>query len=104
MRSRGVLTQRHIVRTLRERDAALKEFGVKRIGLFGSYAEGRQMGRSDLDFLVEFKEPDYDKFLALADYLERLFDKKVDLLTPAGLNGIRVKSVAASIRKSVVYV
>ena len=104
MRCRGPLTQRDIVRTLRERNDTLKKLRVKRIGLFGSYARGRQTGKSDLDFLVEFEEPDYDNFLALADYLERLFGKKVDLLTPDGVKGIRVRSVATSIKKSVVYV
>lgn len=104
MRARGLLTQRDIVRTLRERNDTLKKLRVRRIGLFGSYARGRQTGTSDLDFLVEFEEPDYDNFLALTDYLEQLFGKKVDLLTPDGVKGIRVKSIAASIKKSVVYV
>lgn len=104
MRPTGPLTQRAIMRTLRERNDALKKLRVKRIGLFGSYARGRQTDKSDLDFLVEFEEPDYDNFLALADYLERLFGRKVDLLTPDGVKGIRIRSVATSIKKSVVYV
>lgn len=104
MRERESLTQREIVRTLQAHTETLKQLGVKRIGLFGSYARGRQTGKSDLDFLVEFQKPDYDNFLALTDYLEQLFGKKVDLLTPDGMKGIRVKSVAASIKKSLVYV
>jgi len=34
----------------------LEQFGVKRIGLFGSYVKNQQNEESDLDFLVEFKK------------------------------------------------
>jgi len=31
---------------------------------------------------VEFKKPSYDNFMEISFYLEDLFGKKVDLLTP----------------------
>ena len=64
----------------------LRKYGVNRLGLFGSYARGQQRPDSDIDFLVEFKKPDFDSFMELAFYLESLFGHKVDLITPAGLN------------------
>lgn len=102
--TKASLTRREILRSLRSRHEALKRFGVKRIGLFGSYAAGRHNQKSDLDFLVEFQEPTFDNFLGLTDYLEKLFRTKVDILTPGGVESIRVKDVADSIRRSVIYV
>ena len=79
------------------------KYRVKRIGLFGSYATGTSGKESDIDFVVEFEEPTFDNFMALHDYLQRLFRRKIDLLTPAGIESIRIKSVAENIKKSLVY-
>jgi predicted nucleotidyltransferase len=76
---------------------------VKRIGLFGSFALKTAGDESDIDLLVEFQEPIGLRFMDLVDYLESLLGRKVDVLTPAGLQGIRVKRVAKNINKSVVY-
>ena len=64
-----------------------KRFGVYRLYLFGSGTTDRfQPAKSDLDFLVCFtnRQPtgDYaDRYLDLADELERLFGRPVDLVT-----------------------
>ncbi len=97
------LTRREILRSLRSRHEALKSFGVKRIGLFGSYAAGSPNKKSDVDILVEFQEPTWDNFIGLSEYLEKLFRTKVDILTRDGVESIRVKEVADSIRSSVIY-
>jgi predicted nucleotidyltransferase len=34
-----------------------ERYGVKFLGVFGSYATGRQKKRSDVDLLVEFERP-----------------------------------------------
>ncbi len=34
----------------------IRGFGVKRIGLFGSYIRGKQNERSDIDILIEFEK------------------------------------------------
>lgn len=44
------------------------------------------------------------EFIEFAEYLERLLGKKVDILTPAGLQGIRVPRVAHEIARSMVHV
>jgi len=44
------------------------------------------------------------KFFELSEYIENLLDKKVDILTPAGIKSIRVKEVTENIKKSIVYV
>lgn len=104
MKKKPNLTRARILKTLREHNEALKKYSVKRIGLFGSYARGEQQRGSDIDFLVEFEKPTYDNFFDLIVYLEKLFGRKVEVLTPDGVDSIRVPEVAQSIRDSVVYV
>jgi len=79
-------------------------FGVKRIGLFGSYSKGEQQEDSDVDLLVEFEKPIGLKFIELSEYIENLLGRKIDIPTPAGIKSIRVKQVAEDIRKSIEYV
>ena len=90
---------------LREHRAYLaSQYGVKRIGLFGSYARGVPAEASDIDIVVEFDRPIGFRFVEFTEYLERLLGKKVDVLTPAGIRAIRVERVAKSIEDSIVYV
>ena len=104
MKSKSLLTGRQILKTLQNQEALLKKYSVKRIGLFGSYAKGLPKDNSDIDFLVEFEHSTYDNFLGLILELEKLFGRKVEVLTPDGVDSIRVDEVAQSIRDSVVYV
>ena len=98
------LTRAGILKTLRDHDEALKRYSVKKIGLFGSFARGEQKRGSDVDLLVEFEKPTYDNFYDLIVYLEKVFRRKVQVLTPCALETMRVKEVAEGIRDSVVYV
>jgi hypothetical protein len=98
------LTAQQILRLLERYRDELGQYGVKRIGLFGSYAKNEQTAGSDIDFLVEFEEPSFDNFMNLVTYLEKVFGRRVDILTPDGVEGIRVKDVAREIKKTVVYV
>ena len=100
-----MLTGDQIVQILKSEQAYLAaEFGVSKIGLFGSYAKGQADQASDIDLLVEFERPIGFRFLELADYLEGVLGRKVDLLTPAGIQNIRLHKVARSISESIVYV
>lgn len=80
------------------------EFGVKRLGVFGSCARGEAGAESDVDIIVEFERPIGLKFIELAEYLEHLLGRKVDLLTTAGLRGIRIPWIAEEIERSILYV
>ncbi len=104
MKTTKPLTRQQILQALRKHDRVLKQLSVTRIGLFGSYAREEQTHKSDIDLIVEFKKPTFDNFMALNDYLEKLFEKKVSILTPEGVDSIRIREVADRIRKSVVYV
>ena len=102
-KQRNSLTRQQILRTLRQNPKLLEYYAVKKIGLFGSYAKGRQNEKSDIDLLVEFTRPTYDNFLGLSRELEELFGRKVEILTPEGLESIRIKGIAEGIRKTLAY-
>ncbi|MBI3813182.1 MAG: nucleotidyltransferase family protein [Nitrospinae bacterium] len=71
---------------LKKNSDILRKYSVKRIGLFGSHVRGEQKKISDIDFLVEFKNPTFDNFMDLISSLESLFKKKVDLITKGSLS------------------
>jgi len=54
--------------------------------------------------VVEFERPIDFHFMELVDYLEDLLEKDVDVLTPAGIQNIRVNGVVKNIMESLVYV
>ena len=63
-----------------------RRLNVRRLDVFGSAASGNfDEEKSDIDFLVEFENFNspgiLDRYLDLAESLEALFDKKVDLVT-----------------------
>jgi predicted nucleotidyltransferase len=80
------------------------EYGVSRIGIFGSVVHGTMTEDSDLDIVVEFREPIGFKFIRFVEYLENLFGKKVDVITKAGIENIRVKEVSRNIERNLTYV
>jgi predicted nucleotidyltransferase len=88
----------------REMPYCVSEYGVKRIGLFGSYAKGTSTKGSDIDIVVEFEKPIGLKFMEFAQYLEDLLGTGVDILTPTGIESIRIDQVARDITESIVYV
>ena len=50
-----------LMRLLQEEKGFItNEFGVVSLGLFGSFAKGKQKIDSDIDLLVEFKAPRFD--------------------------------------------
>ncbi|MFB3924224.1 MAG: nucleotidyltransferase family protein [Terriglobia bacterium] len=68
------------MKRLDENRGALRRFGVKSLGLFGSVARGESTASSDLDFVVEFERSTFDTYMGLKEFLEDLFDCPVDLV------------------------
>jgi len=99
------MTKEIITKKLRDNQAYLQtEFGVHKIGLFGSYGQGTAHASSDIDLVIEFSRPIGFRFVELAEYLEKLLGAPVDILTLEGVKGIRVPHVAAEIQETVAYV
>ena len=100
-----MLSKEKVTNILREKYPYLaSEYGVKRIGLFGSYAQGVPNEASDIDIVVEFERPIGFRFIELTEYLESVLSRKVDVLTHAGMQGIRIPRIAKDIEESIVYV
>jgi predicted nucleotidyltransferase len=77
-----MLARESIVGELRKRRSELESrFGVKAIGLFGSYVRGEAVEASDMDFLVEFDTPTFDHYMDLKFFLEEMFGVSVDLVS-----------------------
>jgi len=85
MRTRR-LTSKVIFETLEKNKEILKKYEVKRIGLFGSFVRGEQKKNSDIDFLIEFENPNFDNFMDLVFYLEDLFGRDVELITNGNIS------------------
>jgi predicted nucleotidyltransferase len=65
-----------------------KQFGVKFVGLFGSFARDEADEKSDIDILYEIednKKLSMFKYLKLISELENSFHKKIDLVRTATL-------------------
>ena len=58
------------------------KYGISELGLFGSYAKDSADDDSDIDILVklEFKKGMYQNFCELKKELEKIFNRKVDLI------------------------
>jgi len=74
-----------ILERIKKEKKKLKEKGVKKIGLFGSYAKDKQRQKSDVDFLIEFDKVDFDKYIFILNLLKKMFNRKVDLVIETDL-------------------
>ena len=81
-----MLNRDDILNKLRELKPFLKrEYSVKEIGLFGSFASDSAKDDSDIDLLIELEKPIGWKFFSLEIYLEQIFGRKIDLVTKNAL-------------------
>ncbi|MBK8796105.1 MAG: nucleotidyltransferase domain-containing protein [Anaerolineales bacterium] len=56
------------------------EFGIVRIGIFGSTARDTASDQSDVDVVVELSEPDLLRLVGIKQELEALLDRPVDIV------------------------
>jgi uncharacterized protein len=95
-----IQTREDIFNSIAQNVAALRKLGVKKLGLFGSWARDEQKPGSDLDFIVEFENKSFDVYMDLKFLLEDLFGCKIDLVT---IEAIRPE-FRDSIMEEVMYV
>ncbi len=71
-----------IIKKIDENMGKIKQYGVKKIGLFGSYVRNKQKVKSDIDILVEFEKnkKTFDNYMNLKFFLEDLLKGRVDLV------------------------
>ena len=66
-------------------DELRRRYGVRVVGIFGSYARGEAGPGSDVDLLVELERPVGWEIVDVKDYLESLLELPVDLVTRGAL-------------------
>lgn len=75
-------TTQEILNKLRDYKAAFADkYGIERLGLFGSCARGEQDDRSDIDVVIKIHKPSYFVCFDIREQLEKIFRRKVDLIT-----------------------
>jgi len=84
----AVETRESILSILQKNQEQIRALGVRRLGLFGSFARGEQDEHSDVDVLVDFVpgRKGFDNFIRLVFLLEQLFQRPVELVTPESLS------------------
>lgn len=96
------LTHNDIINGLKtEKDFLCYKYGVIEIGLFGSYAFGTPNKDSDIDLLIEFKEPRFEYLAGLKIFLEKKFNKKIEIVRKS--KNIKSRFIR-SIENKVIYV
>ena len=91
-----------VLALLRQHEPLIKkQFGVAKIGIFGSFVRGEERPESDVDVLVTFRkgEKTFDNYMKCKFYLEDLFERKVDLV----MKGTIKKRLKPYILREVVY-
>ena len=80
--------------------AEFRQLGARRIGIFGSFARGEASDDSDVDVYVEFDDAKrtYDNFYALHERLEKLFGRRVDLVTDKSLTETKARLILPTVR------
>ncbi len=92
-------TLQDILSTLRsERDRLFAKHALTSMAVFGSAARGEQRPDSDVDIMVEFDtSKDYD-FLELAEELQHLLQRKVDLVVRKGVRPWYMATIERDLR------
>ncbi|MBI1969311.1 nucleotidyltransferase family protein [Candidatus Woesearchaeota archaeon] len=80
----SILQPEEIIRKIEEHREKIRQFGVKRLMLFGSHARNKASEESDIDFLVEFEKGRglFDDYVHLLQFLQDTFRREIDLVEP----------------------
>lgn len=75
----------------------IEEYGIRKIAVFGSYANGTEQAGSDIDIIVEMsKQFGMFKFIGLKQDLEKTLGNPVDLVESQCLEPLLKDSILTS--------
>jgi predicted nucleotidyltransferase len=74
-----------------------KKYHINSIGLFGSIVRPDFRPESDVDIVVDFNQPIGIEFVDLADELESLLGRKVDLVSKTGIRPQYYRTIESDI-------
>ena len=103
------LSKKWLLQVLRKEQPFLQEkYGVAKLAIYGSYTRNKQTKKSDVDILVQLSRPLGLEFVALANHLEKVLGRKVDLATFEDLTrtmrNTRRRHITLNIQNSLSYV
>ena len=93
------LDSKKILKDIEKREKNIRKYGVKKIGIFGSFIKNQQKKKSDLDIIVNLENPTFDSYMELKFMLEKLFGRKIGLVIEGDL-----KPKLKHVKKEVKYV
>lgn len=97
------ITRKNIITSLKkDKDFLQKEMGVTNIALFGSYANNSQTDESDIDFLIELKDINYELLSNIYLFLVKKFPGKKIQITRKGPH--LSKKFLSTIQNDLIYV
>ena len=88
-----MLAKKTVLSLVQDNGEEIRAHGVKRMGIFGSFAKNTQKNKSDIDVLVEFSRPVGFEFAGIEFELEKKLKKKVDLLTYKSVHPLLKKRI-----------
>jgi uncharacterized protein len=88
MLNEKVDTKESIINEILSNKKIITNYGVKKLGLFGSFVQNEQQPESDIDFLIEFEEnkKTFDNYMELNFFLEDIFKRPVEMVTTEGIS------------------
>ena len=97
-----VKTKQELIKKIQNAQEQIRNYGVKRLGIFGSFVRNQPEENSDIDLLIEFypEQKNFDNFMDLAFFLQNLLGRKIEIVTPQSLS----KYIGPYILKEVEYV
>jgi predicted nucleotidyltransferase len=96
-----MLTTQEVITKLQESKTLLtNKYPIRSLAIFGSHARNEQVEDSDVDILVEFDEKIGLRFIDLADELELLLGRRIDLVSKGGIK----EKYYQSIKQDLIYV
>jgi uncharacterized protein len=97
-----VQNKKELIERILASQQQIRSHGVQRLGIFGSFVRDEAKESSDVDFFIDFdiEYKTLKNFLGLADMLEELTGRKIEIVTPQSLS----KYIGPYILKEVEYV
>jgi predicted nucleotidyltransferase len=98
-----MISRETILNLLKINKPKLSIFGIRKVGLFGSYSRDEQTNESDIDLLIEFEpeKENFDNLMSVYDFFEEIFkNQKIEIVTKNGLSPY----IGPEILKEVQYV
>ena len=93
-----MIEKKEIIRTLLKNKLELqRQFKVRRLALFGSYARGEQQTDSDVDILVDVDPSIGLEFVTLAERIEKLLGVHVDLVSSRAITSKTMKFIESEL-------